>query len=61
MAPHPMNAAVDDEDPDKSPVADKDDRPTVVRRKEDQGSGTKADLPGDSVQPGINEATDDPN
>jgi len=33
----------------------------VVRRTEDQNPATRKDLPGDSVQPGINEASDDPN
>ena len=35
--------------------------PAPVRRKEDQSSETRSDLPGDAVTPGLNEATDDPN
>ncbi|HEY8575250.1 MAG TPA: hypothetical protein VIL88_02805 [Devosia sp.] len=35
--------------------------PAPVRRKEVQSPDTRADLPADNVQPGINEATDDPN
>ena len=61
MSPQPMNPAVDDEDPDKSPVSKDKASPRPTRRQEDQDTTTKGDLPGDSVQPGINEATDDPN
>jgi hypothetical protein len=35
--------------------------PAPVRRKEDQSTETRSDLPGDAVTPGLNEATDDPN
>jgi hypothetical protein len=56
-----MSPAVDDEDPDKSPVSTDENGPNPTRRQEDQDTSTKGDLPGDSVQPGINEASDDPN
>ncbi len=61
MTPQPMSPAVDDEDPDKSPVSSDENGPNPTRRQEDQDTSTKGDLPGDSVQPGINEASDDPN
>ena len=32
-----------------------------AKRKEDQNAETRSDLPADAVQPGINEASDDPN
>ena len=35
--------------------------PAPTRRREDQNVDTRSDLPADAVQPGVNEATDDPN
>jgi hypothetical protein len=35
--------------------------PVPDRRTEDPNSETRFDLPADAVQPGINEASDDPN
>lgn len=61
MVAQPTSPAVDDEDPNMSPVADDAGQPTPVRRREDQDGSTSKDLPGDAVQPGLNEATDDPN
>lgn len=60
MARQPSSPAVDDEDPDRSPMKG-DKTPAPVRRQEDQDITTRDDLPGDAVQPGLNEATDDPN
>ena len=60
MARQPTSPAVDDEDPDRSPM-EGDKAPPPARRKEDQDTTTRDELPGDAVQPGLNEATDDPN
>lgn len=60
MNTQPRRPAVDDEDPDHIPMK-QEKQPRPVRRKEDQDPTTREDLPGDAVQPGINEATDDPN
>lgn len=61
MSPQPTSPAVDDEDPDKSPIAPDKNSPQPTRRQESQDTTTRDDLPGDSIQPGINEASDDPN
>lgn len=60
MAREPASPAVDDEDPDRSPM-EGDKQPAPTRRREDQDTTTRDDLPGDAVQPGLNEAADDPN
>lgn len=59
MPDKPMNPAVDDEDPNQSPV--EGGKPKVVRREEPLDPHTRADQTGDTVQPGINESSDDPN
>ena len=60
MTRQPTSPAVDDEDPDRSPM-DPDAKPIPMRRKAEQDTTTRDDLPDDAVQPGLNEATDDPN
>lgn len=60
MAQRPLIPAVDDEDPNQG-TAEGGKAPHPNRRKQDQDVSTRDDLPGDAVQPGLNEATDDPN
>jgi hypothetical protein len=60
MTRQPSSPAVDDEDPNRSPM-ERDEKPTPTHRKGPQDSTTRDDLPDEAVQPGLNEATDDPN
>jgi len=56
-----MNQAVDDEDPSDTPMSNQQNTPRPERRQENQDTTTRGDLPSESVQPGINESSDDPN